>query len=65
MSRHRIIDDALHAVSDDDALLLALHLHHPNWRRSSIIHLFFSSNWAAHGKMPGAAPSHCCTRAFH
>jgi hypothetical protein len=34
-------DALLHAASDDDALLLSLHLHHPNWHRSSVIHLFF------------------------
>jgi hypothetical protein len=50
-------DALLHAASDDDALLLSLHLHHPNWHRSSIIHLFFLSNFAAHQKTPGAAPA--------
>jgi hypothetical protein len=51
-------DALLHAASDDDALLLSLHLHHPNWHRSSIIHLFFFlSNFAAHQKTPRAAPA--------
>jgi hypothetical protein len=51
-------DTLLHAASDDDALLLALHLHHPNWCcRPSVIHLLFLSNCAAHQKTPGAAPA--------